>query len=201
WTGIYNNQNLAKRHNFNFLRFDIECSGVLPYVTNHNVLPMLGLQQSDNLFGNTYSHYLLADIDWRHYFVRNKDEQFVTRVLVGAGTPILGSTQELPFDKSFWAGGSNDIRAWLARTLGPGGNNQPYVVDQIGDIKMEMNLEYRVSLIKILGLGLFVDAGNIWLLNNNPSVPNGNFLLNGPNVFYNQIAIAYGMGLRFDFTY
>jgi len=194
---IYNGQSETKlQHSFNYIRLDGEISGLFTHLADQ------GLGKPDKLFGNPYSHYVLGQVDWRHYFILSKDDKIVVRGLVGAGTPIIDNTEEeLPFDKSFWAGGSNDIRAWAARNLGPGGYSQSYIVDQVGDIKLEANLEYRVSLIKLLGLGFFIDAGNIWLLNNNPSVPNGNFMLTGPNNFVNQFAVGYGIGLRFDFTY
>ncbi|HTB06027.1 MAG TPA: BamA/TamA family outer membrane protein, partial [Bacteroidia bacterium] len=195
-TFIYNGQNQTKPHSFNFLRLDAELSGFVPHYVDQS------LNAPDKLFGNPYSHYVLGQVDFRHYFLLDKEEKIVVRALAGTGIPIINDTiKELPFDKSFWAGGSDDIRAWAARTLGPGGYNLPAIIAQVGDIKLEANIEYRVSLIKLLGLGFFIDAGNVWLLNKNPQEPNANFLLTGPNNFLNQVAVGGGIGLRFDFTY
>jgi outer membrane protein assembly factor BamA len=196
-----------KLKNSDFFKFDIEESGYLlraftPVLTGQ--LPWIinpDPGRSYSIAGVPYSYYVKGSVDYRHYFILDKDDKIAMRLYGGMGLPMAGVPQELPFDKSFWAGGANDIRGWEARTLGPGGFSQQTLVDQIGDIKLEANIEYRVSIIKILGLGFFVDAGNIWLLNPNPAVPNGSFIWTGQNAFYNQIAVAIGAGLRFDFTY
>ena len=207
----YDDQAPTKQHHFNFFKINLEESGYLLRVFTptftapifSKVPQFINPDQNGgySLFGVPYSYYIKGDADYRHYFVLSKDDKIVLRAFAGMGIPMAGVAQELPFDKSYWAGGSNDIRAWEARELGPGGNTQQTDIDQIGDIKLEANAEYRVSIIKIFGLGFFVDAGNIWLLNPSPTIPNANFVLKGPNAFYNQIAVGAGFGLRFDFTY
>jgi outer membrane protein assembly factor BamA len=203
----FDDQGQTKQRNFDFVKVSLEESGWLlraftPLVQGNGFFQLVpDPTESYSLFNVPYSYYVKGDLDYRHYFVLSKDDKIVLRGFAGMGAPMAGVPQELPFDKSYWAGGSNDIRAWEARTLGPGANTQQIIVDQIGDIKLEANAEYRVSIIKVFGLGFFVDAGNIWLLNPNSSIPNGNFLLKGPNAFYNQIAVGAGFGLRFDFTY
>jgi outer membrane protein assembly factor BamA len=203
----YNDQVLSKAKQFNYFRIGLEESGYLLRAFT----PVLNLQLPQlinpdpnrvySIFGVPYSYYAKVDADFRHYFVISKDDKVAFRVLAGIGIPMAGVPQELPFDKSYWGGGSNDIRAWNARTLGPGGYDQTTVVDQIGDIKIEANAEYRINVIKILGLAYFIDAGNIWLMHADPAVPDGNFMLNGPNNFVNQLAVGTGIGFRFDFTY
>jgi|ERR1700739_3659388 len=207
-TWIFNNQNLAKLRNFNYLKISGEWSGFFLHYFGegvHDITPLL-FKQKDSIFGNPYSHYLKGEIEWRHYVVFTKDDKLAWRVLIGGGLPGIipifdDYGKELPFDKSYWAGGSNDIRGWAARTLGPGGSNQSLIVAQVGDVKLEGNIEYRLNIIKFFGLGFFIDGGNIWLLNNNPSVPHGDFEWSGRYAFYNQFALGTGVGLRFDFTY
>jgi hypothetical protein len=188
----FDDQGLTKHHYFNFLKLSAEESGLIL----HNIY------KSDTVKGFTFpfSYYVKGEADYRHYFVLSKDDKIVIRGLVGLGKP-LGNTEELPFDKSFWSGGSNDIRAWQARSLGPGDGQQTYLLDEIGDIKIEANQEYRFNLIKFLNLALFFDEGNIWLYNNNPSIPNSQFLLSGPHMFLREVAWGTGIGFRFDFTY
>ncbi len=196
-TWIFNNQNLAKLHNYDYIKISLEGSGIaLMNLVGHEV------QKHDTILGVPISHYIKADIDYRHFIVLSKDDKLAFRAILGAGIPLLNDAgQQLPFDKSFWAGGSNDIRAWTARTLGPGANSNLVSVEQIGDIKMEANAEYRVNLIKFFGLAFFLDGGNVWLWNKNPSIPNGEFELSGRYGFLNEMAVGTGVGFRFDFNY
>ncbi len=196
-TWIFNNQALAKLKNFNYVKISAECSGlVFLHAIDHFT------SQTDNILSHPYSHYVKGDIDWRPSIVLSKDDKLAFRVLVGAGIPVLNDAgHELPFDKSYWAGGSNDIRAWTARTLGPGASGQSFSFAQVGDVKIELSQEYRLNVIKFFGLGFFFDEGNIWLLNSNPSVPHGEFQASGKYSFYNEFAVGTGMGFRFDFTY
>ena len=106
----------------------------------------------------------------------------------------------LPFEKSYIGGGANDIRAWQARSLGPGGlpDSLAATLEQIGDIFMEGNMEYRFDLTSIFKGAFFVDAGNIWLINKDPNRPNGDFDFER---FVSEIAIGSGLGLRLDFSF
>jgi len=135
-TWIFNNQNLAKLHNYDYIKISLEGSGVaLMNLVGHEV------KKHDTVLGVPLSHYVKGDIDYRHFIILSKDDKLAFRAILGAGIPLLNDAgQQLPFDKSFWAGGSNDIRAWTARTLGPGANSNLVSVEQIGDIKMEVNV-------------------------------------------------------------
>ncbi len=201
-----NNQNLTsvRQNHFFLFKLNLEVSGLDFYALQRTVLP-LPVDGSGSYYVPglaPYSQYGKADAEYRHYWIRGKKQKIVFRGLAGFGLPYANST-EMPFIKSFWAGGSNDIRAWQVQTLGPGGSASSDVVGQIGEVKMESNLEYRVSLIKYLGLGFFVDAGNIWLLPSqaNNQIPLATIQFTGPNPFYSEIAVGTGVGLRFDFTY
>ena len=123
---------------------------------------------------------------------------------VGAGIAIpYGNSDVLPFEKRFYSGGANSVRGWGVRTLGPGSFNSNNKLSnffyQCGDIRFDMNLEYRAKLFWVVELGLFIDAGNIWTIKDyKEDQPGGVFKF---NKFYEQIAAAYGLGIRLDFKY
>ncbi len=151
--------------------------------------------------GIRYSQYIKADADYAftHYFDRRQSIAFH----VGAGIAIpYGNSDVLPFEKRFYSGGANSVRGWGVRTLGPGSynsnNNLSNFIFQCGDIRFDVNLEYRAKLFWVVELGLFLDAGNIWTIKDYESQPGGVFKF---NKFYEQIAAAYGAGIRLDFKY
>jgi outer membrane protein assembly factor BamA len=106
----------------------------------------------------------------------------------------------MPFEKQYFSGGANGIRAWPVRTLGPGSFKPDTLtfLNQTADIKIEANAEYRFKLFWIIEGALFIDAGNIWTLKDDPSRPGSQFLL---SKFYRDIAIGTGAGLRFDLKF
>ena len=135
-------------------------------------------------------------IDFRHYYYfSNKTKSLVTRILLGTGIPLLNS-DELPYEKGFYAGGANDMRGWLFKSLGPGGYSGDNDYEKVGDIQIEGNLEYRFPLYGFLKGAIFTDIGNIWTYNNSETFPNGQFNF---NTFVSQLAIDAGFGFRFDF--
>jgi len=107
----------------------------------------------------------------------------------------------LPFEKSFYLGGSNSMRAWRLRALGPGSyrdTNVNALMESVGDIKFETNLEFRQPIYKVLRWSLFVDAGNIWLMEKHDTYPNADFAFNR---FFKEIAANVGIGLCLDFSF
>jgi outer membrane protein assembly factor BamA len=111
-----------------------------------------------------------------------------------------GNSESVPFEKSFWLGGANDMRGWRLRSLGPGGyesSDQNY--DKTGDIMLQTSIEQRFPIYSFLLGSLFIDAGNVWLRQESKKdFQNGNFKL---NTFYKQIAMDMGIGFRFDFSF
>lgn len=213
WT--YNGQDPSKRQkHFSYLKVNFEFSGLMFDAFEHWRLINLPVDQTGDYFikqfGAPFSQYFKLDGEYRHYWILDKSQKqkIAVRGLAGYGYSYYNSTT-LPFTKSFWAGGSNDIRAWQIQTLGPGGSNASAVAGQIGDIKAEGNAEYRVSLIKYFGIAIFADAGNIWLTKNKATegIPLSYFQLAGsngffsPNSFMSEMAIGAGIGARFDFNY
>jgi outer membrane protein assembly factor BamA len=107
----------------------------------------------------------------------------------------------MPYVEQFYSGGSNSVRAFIARSLGPGNTQIPDssdIVDQTGDIKLEGNLEFRFRMSKIVHGALFIDAGNVWLINPDESRPGAEFHF---STFTDQLAVGTGIGLRFDFNF
>lgn len=157
--------------------------------------------QAYKIFGIQYSQYvkLNADYSLNHSFDRRNSLVFH----IGAGVAIpYGNTTILPFEKRFYAGGANSVRGWSVRTLGPGSynanNSVSSFMEQCGDIRLDMNVEYRAKLFWVFELAAFIDAGNVWTIRYYENQPGGVFKF---NEFYKQIAAAYGLGLRMNFNY
>jgi len=154
------------------------------------------------LFGNRYAQYTKIDSDFRYYLKTGTNRTLATRLMVGVGWPY-GNSRELPFVKQYSSGGSNSIRAFVARSVGPGtyrpeeGQLEKFFPEQTGDIILEMNIEYRIKLFSIVHGALFLDAGNIWLFNDNSSKPGARF----NSDFISELAVGTGFGLRFDISF
>jgi outer membrane protein insertion porin family len=149
------------------------------------------------LFGVPYSQFIKFRTEFRNYYKIGKNTMLVTRGVIGVGIPY-GNSEVIPYIRQFFAGGTNDLRAFVSRTVGPGSfiptvNNLG--VDQTGDIKLAANVEYRFSFTRLLKGAFFVDAGNVWLKNEDPERPGASFQWNR---FYKEIALGTGFGLRFD---
>lgn len=151
-----------------------------------------------NILGTPFSQYTRVELEFRHTLRFNEFRSFNTRVIGGIGY-AYGNSSNIPFIKSFFAGGTSDIRAFRSRTLGPGtfyaGNPRDvFVVDQPGDVKMEINAEYRGKLVSIVRYALFADAGNVWTRQFDSTRPGSKF----SSQFLSQFAVGVGAGLRFD---
>ncbi|MFO0357127.1 MAG: BamA/TamA family outer membrane protein [Sphingobacteriaceae bacterium] len=147
-----------------------------------------------------FAHFLKAELEYRFYLPITKRSKVVYRLAGGIGK-TLANLNVLPYEQSFFSGGPNSIRAWRARTLGPGGydpSNSPTRFDKIGDMLLEGNVEYRFHVIKSFYGALFADAGNIWRLEKALDKPDGEFKV---DEFYKQIAIGGGIGIRWDLEF
>ena len=147
-----------------------------------------------------FAQYVKGDINYTFHGIITPKHHLLGHIGLGVAVPY-GNSDVLPYDRRYFGGGSNSIRGWQARTLGPGkfnglGNKRIYDL-QVGDIKLDMNLEYRYKVLSFLELAAFLDAGNIWTIREYPSQPGGEFLW---NEFYKQIAWSYGVGIRFDLS-
>jgi len=194
---IFTNQKIKKSRDFWFLRVNADAAGNLlslaGKVTNADTV-----NGSYQIFGQPFAQYVRADIDLRYNYAFNDFGSIVYRGYLGVGIPY-GNSVAIPFEKQYFSGGSNRIRAWQVRTLGPGSyNSEEIFLNQTGDIKLEANAEYRFKLFWILEGAVFLDAGNIWTFKDDKSRPGTQFQF---NKFYNDIAIGTGVGLRFDLKF
>ncbi|HEY1038855.1 MAG TPA: BamA/TamA family outer membrane protein [Bacteroidia bacterium] len=201
---IYNNQtqqNSNKRKYFTYLKLDAESSGnILRGIYNLTEQPKdtAGRYQILNV---PFAQFLRFNYDYRLYKTIRKLGRLVFRATGGVGKP-LHNLRVLPYEKSFFGGGPNSIRAWKARTVGPGSYNSDgdknATFDKIGDAQLEFNLEYRFNIYKFLNGAWFIDAGNIWLRKPDPLKPGADFKLDR---FYKEFATGSGFGLRADFSF
>lgn len=153
------------------------------------------------IFGIQYAQYVKAEADYTYTRTFNDRNSIAFHIGAGIGIPY-GNSEMLPFEKRFYSGGANSVRGWGVRTLGPGSydskNSVTDFINQCGDIRLDLSLEYRAKLFWIVEGGLFIDAGNVWTIHNYENQPGGKFRFDR---FYKEIAAAYGMGIRLDFTY
>ncbi len=195
---IFTNQKIQKSRDYWFLRINAEASGNLLSLAGR----MAGLEKEDgtyNVFGQPFSQFLRADIDLRYNVILNDVSSIVYRGFAGVGIPY-GNSKAIPFEKQYFGGGANGIRAWQVRSLGPGSYiaDETTLFNQTADIKIEVNAEYRFKLFWILEGAVFVDAGNIWTYNEDVSRPGSRFSFRN---FYKEMALGTGTGLRFDFKF
>ena len=153
------------------------------------------------LFDIAYAQYAKFDIDYSRYWKFDTYNELVAHVGVGVAYPY-GNSTILPFEKRYFSGGANSVRGWSVRELGPGSfrgkDGRIDFINQTGDMKLDINVEYRTRLFWKFNGAFFVDAGNVWTLRNYEEQPGGQFKV---DEFYKQIAVAYGVGLRLNFDY
>jgi outer membrane protein assembly factor BamA len=201
----YNDQLETDHKNHLYFKGSMNFSGNLLQLAqslfyNHTATPDAPYE----IFGTTYSEYYKFDIDLRNYY-NTVDQQvsLASRIIAGIGVPY-GNSATIPYVKQFYIGGSNSMRAFPTWGLGPGTYKMPDSVaaksflGQGGDIKLEANTEFRFPIVSIVKGALFVDAGNIWLLRDDPNRPGGTF---SGKTFIDEIAVGTGFGLRLDLSF
>ena len=153
-----------------------------------------------NLLNAQFSQYVKLENDLRYYLKLSETIVLANRLIAGLGIPN-GNSLQLPYIKQFFVGGTNSIRAFRSRSIGPGSyvdtTITTFLPDQSGDIKLELNTELRAKLVGIVHGAVFVDAGNIWLFNDDPNKPGAKF----SNKFLSEVAVGTGVGLRFDISF
>ena len=152
------------------------------------------------ILGVKYSQYYRADADITYNHIIDENNALVYRLYGGIGIPY-GNTRFLPFERRFFVGGANSLRAWRPRTIGPGGySDQPgqISIDKTGEIMLQGNAEYRFDITDNFLGAWFVDGGNIWNFRKDENFENAEFNIKR---FYKEIAINSGIGVRYDFSY
>jgi outer membrane protein insertion porin family len=188
---------MSKRPNTIYYKGTLDLAGnITGLLTGANVKK----DKEKTIFGVPFSQYAKIENDFRFYHKFTEKTSLATRLIAGVAYPY-GNSEHIPFSRQFFSGGSNSVRAFRARTLGPGSFDprtiqNGYYFDQSGDVKLELNAEYRANLYKFLNVAVFADAGNVWLVNEDIERPGAKF----SKEFLSEIAVGAGVGLRLDFS-
>lgn len=201
YTYTKTNVNVLNRNNPSIysLRASVETAGNLL-----SLIAKLADVEKDELgsrevFGTHFAQYARGTLDYSRTIRIDEKNAFAWRLGGGLAYPY-GNFKQVPVQKRFFSGGANSVRGWAVRELGPGsmykaGSN---FYDHSGEIRFDAGVEYRSKIFWVIELGAFIDAGNIWTVNNYEEQPGGQFKF---DKFYKEIAVAWGLGLRLDFDF
>jgi hypothetical protein len=197
---VLNTQRIVQQPKYMYLRAYVEGAGNLLRRIYESSSAPLDEAGSYELAGIRFAQYVKAEVDFRFYRNINETNALASRANVGWGLPGK-NLSALPFEKSFFSGGSNSIRAWQARTLGPGSFRDTTAIrtyNNIGEIKIEVNLEYRFKMTQMFHGAWFLDMGNIWLQKPDPLRPGSDF---SRKDWLGEVAVGTGIGIRLDFEF
>ena len=193
-------QQTAKKSSYS-IRFNIEESGNLIYGFSKLIHGKPSDGESFRMGNISFAQYVKTDFDYAKNIMIDDRNAVVFHIGTGIAIPY-GNSKSLPFEKLYFSGGANSVRGWSVRSLGPGGyrgaSGSLDYVNHTGDIKLDMNVEYRTHLFWKLNAAAFIDAGNVWTLKNRYSDSTGQFAFNR---FYKEIAVSCGLGIRFDLDF
>lgn len=152
-----------------------------------------------------YYQFLKGNVEYIRHVPVSEFGVVASRIRIGAAYPY-GKNSSLPYEKYLFAGGSNSVRAWRPRRLGPGSYNHnadtvfnyENKIEQPGELLIEANLEYRNKLVGFIDWAFFIDAGNTWLMRGDNTRPKGQFDFKR---FYKEFGIGSGLGLRLNFSF
>lgn len=192
----FNQQTVKLNQSGVYFRFGVETAG--------NVLNLLTNKQDPGddfkkVWSIRFAQYVKADAELRYQTADLWGNVYAARIYAGVGVPY-GNSVMLPYEKSYFVGGANSVRAWPVRGLGPGSKKADTALryhNQTGDIRIEANAEYRFKIVSVLEGAAFVDAGNIWMLNKEHNDPETVISKD----FYKQIALGAGLGIRLNFDF
>jgi len=203
YTFTLSNMHLTRRKTNFYLNESVDLAGNLVSLlysatTDEKATP----EDPYKLLDVAFSQFARLRNEFRYFYKTGKQSQLGWRIIVGAGIPYHNSST-MPYVRQFYTGGTNSVRAFPARSVGPGTYQTSDTLnsgftDQTGDVKLESSLEYRFPIYKYFKGALFLDAGNIWLVNTDENRPGGAF---GFKTFYTEFAVGSGFGFRFDFNY
>ena len=205
YTFNYNSANASQassqRKNFYTLRFNMEESGNLLYGISKLIHRKPKGDKGYVIANIPFAQYLKTDFDFAENLKIDNRNSLVFHIGMGVVYPY-GNSKAVPFEKRYFSGGPNSVRGWSVRSLGPGSykgaNGAVNYINHTGDIKLDLNVEYRTHLFWKFNGAAFIDAGNIWNINEYEGQEDGTFRFNR---FYKQIAVSYGLGIRLDLDY
>lgn len=194
----YTNAMQKRRKNTIFYRGSLDLSGnIVGLIAGANI------KKGDTIkiLDIPFSQYIKVQNEFKHTHKLGENSQISSRVIAGVGF-AYGNSEQLPYIKQFFIGGTNSLRGFRSRAVGPGSYDasteaSTFIPDQSGDVKLEFNTEYRAKIYRFINGALFIDAGNIWLLHDDAEKPGSKFSKN----FLSEFAIDTGVGLRFDFNF
>lgn len=192
---IYNNGRVA-------LKTNVESAGNLLGLGTAIFGGSKNVNGQYKVFDIAYAQYVKADVDFaRNLLGRGSKDQLIFHVGFGVAYPY-GNSKVLPFEKRYFSGGANSVRGWTVRSLGPGRykdkDGRINFITQTGDLKLDLNLEYRTHLFWKFNGAAFLDAGNIWTLRQYDEQAGGQFSIKG---LITDLAVSYGLGLRLNFDF
>ena len=183
------------------VRVGLESAGALLRLLSPAFGAHQGSNGSYNLFGIDFSQYVKFDVDFSTSLPMGDVSSLAFHAAAGVAVPY-GNSSIVPYEKRYFAGGANSVRGWGVRELGPGSyagsDGKIDFINQTGNLKLDLSVEFRTRLFQKLHGAAFVDAGNVWNLRHYADQPGGEFKF---DKFYRQIAVAYGLGLRLNMDY
>ncbi|MDR1725620.1 MAG: BamA/TamA family outer membrane protein [Bacteroidales bacterium] len=200
YTYLYNGQILNTKSNYHYFRFNVEASGNVLYVASKLSESLKDENNQYLVLGIPFSQYVRTDMDFVQFFLLTKRQTFVVRGYFGIGASY-GNGKVLPYERNFFGGGANNLRAWELRSLGPGAAAADTVSkyhERSGDIAFGGNIEYRFPVFGFIEGAAFFDFGNVWLLRPQNDLKDGEFEFSD---FYKEIAAGVGFGLRLNFKF
>jgi outer membrane protein assembly factor BamA len=188
--------------NFSTFSYGIETAGNMMYGINRLLKSEKGTDDTYRIFNNRYAQYVRSELNSTFHQIFDKNNRLVFHAGIGLGLPYANSDQ-MPFERRFYSGGASSVRGWRESFLGPGTYKRNSTVvsrdyNQVGDVKIDLNLEFRSKLFWVVEGGFFLDAGNVWTISDYETQPGGAFKWNS---FINEFALSYGAGLRLDFSF
>ena len=183
------------------IRFNVETAGNLLYGLTTLLGTARNSQNQYTLFNIAYAEFAKCDFDFSKSFRFSPTNSLSVHFGLGVAFPY-GNSTILPYEKRYFSGGANSVRGWSVRGLGPGSfkgqDGRIDFINQTGDVKLDMNLEYRSHLFWKIDGAAFIDAGNIWTIRDYADQPGGQFQF---DKFWRQLAASYGLGIRLNFNY
>ncbi len=195
---LYTNTGLRSQPKNPFrIRAGVDLAGIIPRLATTLGGSKTNREGYEEILGTSYAEYIKTDFDFAQTYPFDERNSLAIHLGLGVAVPY-GNSIVLPFEKRYFGGGANSVRGWSTRTLGPGvyqrnDTMRADFVNQTGDIKLDLSVEYRHKLTELFEIATFVDAGNIWTIKEYEGQPGGVFKFDD---FYKQIAVSYGLGLR-----
>lgn len=198
--GLTSAQALQKTNGYQ-MRFNVELAGNLLYGLSKLFSAQRNAEGQYSIFDIAYSQYAKFDFDFTKNFIIDNRNSLAVHAAFGIALPY-GNSDIVPYEKRYFSGGANSVRGWSVRELGPGSykgeDGQVDFINQTGNLKLDLSVEYRTHLFWKFQGAAFIDAGNIWNTRNYLAQPGSQFKF---NEFYRQIAVSYGLGIRLNFDY